>query len=180
MLDSISDLGPAAMVEANPDIERSGRTLVFSSGKPRFGAAAFFCFAIFAIAFVADPSNTWSMPANAGAMVVVSFIACIIGVSVSRQWTAEIDIAARRLRISRLSFGRWTKTVVDSPLDECVAFGTIEYNTEGQISYGAYVQLKNGRKHAIPLKHSTFGEAARVASQLSAATGIPRLDTRYP
>jgi hypothetical protein len=135
---------------------------------------------IFAVAFVSDSSNTWSMSANAGAVLVFIFIAFIIGVSMSRQWTAEIDMAARRLRISRLSFGRWTKTIVDCPLDQCDAFGTIEYNAEGKISYGAYVQLKSGRKHAIPLKDSTFREAARVASQLSAATGIPRLDTRFP
>jgi hypothetical protein len=176
----ISDLDPAAMVQGNPGTGRSGQTLIFSSRKPEFGKAAFFCIVIFAIAFVTDSSNTWSMPANAGAVLVFLFIAFIIGVSLSRQWSAEIDMAARRLKISRLSFGRWTRTIVDCPLAECDAFGTIEYNTEGHISYGAYVQLKSGRKHAIPLKDSTFREAARVASQLSAATGLPRLDTRFP
>jgi hypothetical protein len=169
----------AAMVEGNPGTDTSGQTLIFSSGKAGFNAVAFFCIMIFAVAFVADSSNNWSMPANAGAVIGMLLLASVIGVSVSRQWTAEIDMAARRLKISRLSLGRWTRTIVDCPLDECVAFGTIEYNTEGQISYGAYVQLKNGRKHAIPLKNSTFGEAASVASRLSSATGIPRLDTRF-
>jgi hypothetical protein len=168
------------MVQRNPGTERYGQTLIFSSGQPEFGAAAFFCTVIFTVAFVTDSSNTWSAPANAGVVVVFLFLAFIVGVSMLRQWTAEIDVAARRLKISRLSFGRWTRTIVDCPLDDCDAFGTIEYNTEGKISYGAYVRLKSGRQHAIPLKDSTFREAARVASQLSAATGIPRLDTRFP
>jgi hypothetical protein len=167
------------MVEGYPGSERSGQTLIFTSGEPRFGTAAFVCIMIIAIAFVADSSNQWSMPANAGAILGFLFLACIVGLSMSRQWTAEIDMAARRLKISRRSFGRWAKTIVDCPLDECNVFGTIQYNTEGHISYGAYVQLKHGARHAIPLKDSTFEEAARVASQLSAATGIQRLDTIF-
>jgi hypothetical protein len=175
-MNCVSDLDLAAMVEGNPGV-KSGQTLIFSSGKPEFGAAAFGIM-VFAIAFVADSSNTWSMPANAGAVGFL-FIACILGLSVSRQWTAEIDMAARRLRISRRSFGRWTRTIVDCPLDECSVFGTIEYNTDGHVSYGVYVQLKGGTRHAIPVKKSTFNEAASVASQLSTATGIPRLDTVF-
>jgi hypothetical protein len=174
-----SDLDLTAMVEGSPGVKRSGQTLIFSSVKPGFDATAFVGIMIIAIAFVADRSNTWSMPANAGAVVGFLFIACIIGLSASRQWTAEIDMTSRRLRISRLSFGRWTRTIVDCPLDECSVFGTIGYSTDGHVSYGVYVQLKRGTRHAIPLKNSTFNEAARVASQLSAATGIPRLDTIF-
>jgi hypothetical protein len=174
----ISDLDFVIM-EATPGIERCGPTLIFSSGKPGVGWVAFLCALIFAAALAADSSDAWSIPTHGGAVIGILLIAGIIGVSLSRQWTAEIDMAARRLKISRRSLGRWTKTVVDCPLDECTAFGTIEYNTEGQISYGAYVQLKSGRQHAIPLKTSAFKEAAKVASQLSAATGIPRLDTRF-
>jgi len=167
------------MVEGNPGIDRSGQTLKFTSGDRRYGSAAFFCIMIVAIAFVANSSNSWSMPTNAGAVLGCLIIACIVGLSASRQRTAEIDMAARRLKISRRSFGRWTKTIVDCPLDECNVFGTIEYDTDGDISYGAYVQLKDGARHAIPLKDSTFNEAARVASQLSTATAIPRLDTKF-
>lgn len=172
-------IGYRRMTEGNPGTERSGQTLIFTSGNRLFVSAAVFCIMIAAIAFIANSSNTWSMPANAGAVLGCLIIACIIGLSAFRQWTAEIDIAAGSLKIFRRSFGRWTKTIVDCPLDECTVFGTIEYSTDGQISYGAYVQLKDGARHAIPLKDSTFKEAARAASQLSAATGIPRLDTIF-
>jgi hypothetical protein len=169
----------AAMVEGNSGIEQSDQTLIFGSGSRRFGSAAFFCIIIFVIAFIADSSNTWSMPANAGAVVGFLIVACIVGLSAARQWTTEVDLAARRLKISRRSFGRWTKTIVDRPFDECSMLGTIEYNTDGHISYGVYVQLKDGARHAIPLKDSTFNEAARVATQVSDATGIPRLDIKF-
>jgi hypothetical protein len=178
------------MDKGNPDIERSAKILIytsgkFTSGKSEFGVAVFFCITIFfcivifAIAFITDSLNSWTMPANAGPIIGLLFLAYIIGLSVSRQWTAEINLAARRFKIFRRSFGRWTKTVVDCPLDECNALGTIEYNTEGHISYGVYVELRHGTRHAIPLKESTFKEAARVASELSTATGIPRLDTIF-
>jgi hypothetical protein len=169
------------MVEGNPGSERSGQTLIFTSGEHRFGSAAVIgiMIVIGIAAFFTDSSNMSSTSARGGfvfALLILTYIGFLIS---SRQWTAEIDIAARRLRISRRSFGRWAKTIVDCPLDECNVFGTIQYNTEGHISYGVYVQLKHGARHAIPLKDSTFEEAARVASQLSAATGIPRLDTIF-
>jgi hypothetical protein len=160
----------------------SGRTLTFTSGKPGFGAVVFagvivaMAIAIFAtgsLARVAPPENP------AGTVVAIMVFACILFVTVTRRWIAEIDLGTRRLKISRRFFGRWTKTIVDCPLDECNVFGTIAYNTDGHISYGVYVQLKHGTRHAIPLKDSTFSEAAKVASQLSSATGIPRLDTKF-
>jgi hypothetical protein len=62
-------------------------------------------------------------------------------------------------------------------LDRCRQLGRIEYETDG--SYGVYVELSDGTRHAIPLKDSSFEEAGRVASQLSDATGITRLDTKF-
>jgi hypothetical protein len=109
--------------------------------------------------------------------------ASILLLTITRQWTAEIDLDTRRLRIFRRSFGRWRQNIVDCSLDECTALGTIVYGNDGHFSYGVYVRLKSGARHAIPLGNpiftgsSTFSEAANVASQLSAATGIPRLDT---
>jgi hypothetical protein len=80
-------------------------------------------------------------------------------------------------KIIQTSFGRWTATVVDCPLDRCRQLGRIEYETDG--SYGVYVELSDGTRHAIPLKDSSFEEAGRVASQLSDATGITRRDTKF-
>ena len=169
------------MIEDCPP--RVGQTFRFVSGKPGFGALILGGFiAVFAIATLSTGNlATTATPGNAaGTAVVILFFAYILFASVTRVSIVEIDMATRRLRIFRRSFGRWTKTIVDCPLDQCTAFGTIEYDTDGRISYGAYVQLSNGRQHAIPAADSSFKEAARVASQLSAATGIPRLDTKFP
>jgi hypothetical protein len=174
------------MAESNPHIERSGRKFVFASGEPLFNSvgslilvvvSAIFVIAIYVLA--QGGAVTPSASENGGIFIFLLFFAGIAFHLATRQWIAEIDLTARWIKITRRSFGRWTKAVVDCPLDECTAFGTIEYNTDGHISYGAYVQLSNGRQHAIPLTNSTFAEAARVASQLSAATGIPRLDTKF-
>jgi hypothetical protein len=78
--------------------------------------------------------------------------------------------------VSRRFLGRWTKTIVDCPLDECRALGTFETETDGPSAYSLYVKVADGTRHTIPLTDSTLNEAARDASQLSAATGIPRLD----
>lgn len=174
------------MAESNPHIERSGRKLVFASGEPLFNSVGSLILvvvsAIFVIAiYVLAPGGavTPSPSENGGIFIVLLFFSGIAFHLATRQWIAEIDLTARWIRITRRSFGRWTKAVVDCPLNECTAFGTIEYNTDGHITYGTYVEMKNGRRHAIPLTGSSFAEAAKVASKLSAATGIPRLDTIF-
>jgi hypothetical protein len=171
-LDCVFDLGMVAMVEGNPWIERSAKTLVFTSGEPGISPAALIGFAaIFAFAIMSAPTPA-SVPI--AAMFLLVFGALIV--NASRRWTTEIDLTTRRIRVSRRSFGRWTNTTLDCPFDECSALGTFEYDTEGHLSYNVYVKLKDGTRHAIPLSDSTLSDAARVASQLSDATGIPRLD----
>jgi hypothetical protein len=171
-----------AMVEGNSGIERSDQTLTFVSGKSGFGAVtltgvivavAIATLATGDLGTVATPGNT------AGSVVLLIFFACILLSIVTRQGIAEIDLGARRLKVSRRFLGRWTKVVVDRSLDECRALGTIAYDTDGSPSYGVYIELVDGTRHAIPLENSTFKEAAKVASQLSTATGIPRLDTKF-
>jgi hypothetical protein len=95
------------------------------------------------------------------------------------QWAAEIDPAMRTLRLSRRWFGRWTKIVVDCSLDDCVSVGTVEYNTDGHITYGTYFKLRDGNWYAIPIKDYSFEEALKVVKEVSAATRIPRLDIKY-
>jgi hypothetical protein len=159
---------------------RSGQTLTFASGKPMFRTIVLFgFFAVLAIVTSTTGNlRTVAQPGNAASLVVASiFFASILFLTITRQWTAEFDLDTRRLRISRRSFGRWKREIVDCSLDECNALGTIAYNNDGHVSYGVYVQLKPGARHAIPIRNPTLSEAASVASQLSAATGIPRLDT---
>jgi hypothetical protein len=176
------------MAEGDPPIERSQQKLIFASREPTFNSVgslglliccAFLVVGIYIYALAAGSTPTPSLPVNAGVFIALLFFACIFFHVVTRQWIAEIDLATRRLRISRRSFGRWTKAIVDSPLEECSKVGTIEYNTDGHVSYGVYVELKRGPRHAIPLQSSTFREATRVASELTEATGIPRLDTKF-
>ena len=164
---------------------RSGQILTFASGKPGFRTfvLAGFIALLTIVAFITGNSRTVAPPENpAGLVVLFIFFASILFLKITRQWTAEIDLDTRRLRIFRVFFGRWRRDMVDCSLDECAALGMIEYDNDGHVSYGVYVRLKSGARHAIPLPSftfmgsSTFSEAASVASQLSAATGIPRLD----
>ena len=173
------------MAEDNPHIERSPHKLVFASGEPLFNSmGTFWLLALGAILVIAiyvsaaSTSNASLLPRDAGTFVLLLFFGCILFRLATRQWIAEVDLATRRLKISRLSFGRWRKAIVDCRFDECSKLGTIEYDTDGHISYGVYVELKRGTRHAIPLQSSKFNEATKVAAKLMAATGIPRLDTK--
>jgi hypothetical protein len=125
-------------------------------------------------------SAAQSMPGNGGFVVgclLVVFMAFSIA---SRQFIVEFDLRARTLKITRRSFGRWTKTIVHCPFDECHRLGRIVYTgAEGELSYGVYVELSDGTRHAVPLKRSTLLETGLVASELSNATGIQRQDTSY-
>jgi hypothetical protein len=165
----------------------SGHILTFASGKPGFRTfvLAGFIALLTIVAFITANSRTVAPPENAAGLVAMFILfASILFLAITRQWIAEIDLRTRRLSIFRLFFGRWKREIVDCSLDECTALGMIEYDNDGHFSYGVYVRLKSGARHAIPLGSftfmgsSTFSEAASIASQLSAATGIPRLDMR--
>lgn len=114
-----------------------------------------------------------------GGVAAFAIIGCVLLVAATRRWTAEINPATQRLTIYRQFLGGRTKAVVDCPFDDCSKLGTIRYDTDGHLSYGVYVEFKRGGRNAIPLQDSTFQEASRVASELSAVTGIPRVDTMY-
>jgi hypothetical protein len=120
-----------------------------------------------------------SVPGSNGVVIACLLIAAALSLIASRRWSAEIDLRARTLKISTRAFGRWTKTTLSCSLDQCRRIGRIEYETEGNLSYGVYVELTDGTQHAIPLKDSTLEEAGRVAAQISDLASIPRLDTKY-
>ena len=134
--------------------------------------AGAFAIAGLALAFAPDsPAST-----SGGAAIACILLAIVFALAASRRWIAEIDLRTKTIRLSKRAFGRWTR-VVDRPFDQCRRLGRIEYERDG--SYGVYIELTDGTLHAIPLKDSSFEEAGRVASQLSDATGITRLDTKF-
>jgi hypothetical protein len=131
---------------------RSGQTLTFASGKPRFRTIvlAGFIALLAIVAFTTGNLRTVAPPGNAAGLVVVFIFASILFLTITRQWTAEIDLDTQRLRIFRRSFGRWKREIVDCSLDECCAFGTIEYNNDGHVSCGVYVQLTGPTSPGTP------------------------------
>ena len=138
---------------------RSGQILTFASGKPGFRTfvLAGFIALLTIVAFITGNSRTVAPPENAAGLVVVFiFFASLLFLKITRQWTAEIDLDTRRLRIFRVFFGRWRRDIVDCSLDECAALGMIEYDNDGHFSYGVYVRLKSGARHAIPLPSFPF------------------------
>jgi hypothetical protein len=163
------------MIDGAPQIGESLHILVFQEGRSALAKVApIAAFGVVGIFAAFDRSLE-----SAGAAVGCLLMAFLFSLIASRRWIAEFDLQTRTLNISRRSLGRWTKTIVDCPLDQCRMLGRIEYETDGQLSYGVYVELVDGTRHTIPLKTPTLQEAGKVAAELSEATGIPRLDTRY-
>jgi hypothetical protein len=94
-----------------------------------------------------------------------------------RDWITEVDTESRRLKITQRWLNFRPKTIVDCSFDECTSVGTIKSTEEGGVHYGVYVWIKTGRKYGILHDgDSSATAAARVADELSDATGIPRLD----
>jgi hypothetical protein len=99
-------------------------------------------------------------------------------------WSIEIDPAGRKLTIwkasllSWLTTFRWQTVYNDCTFDECSSVGTVptKYDSEAEIvSFGVYLDFRAGRE-VIPA--GSLVEASRLASELSAATGIPRHDVK--
>src|SRR5262245_31323730 len=168
-----------SMIESASPAGQSASVLVFENGQAaRMWIVPIGAVALAAVVVIAHPP-AWSRPGTSGVVIACILIASMFSLIASRRWIAEIDLRARTLTISRRSFGRWTKTSVHCALDQCRRLGRIEYETDRHLSYGVYVELTDGTRHAIPLKDSTLQEAGRVASQLSDLTKIPRLDARF-
>src|SRR5438093_13085648 len=90
------------------------RMMTFVSAKRGFGAVVFGgIVAIFLIITVTTGKlDTVATPGNAaGTVVVLTFFASIFLLAVTRRWTAEVDLALRRLKISRRSLAGRTKVV---------------------------------------------------------------------
>jgi hypothetical protein len=174
------------MTTDNFRIERAGQILFVKSGEPMsigsqavIGFVAFIWTGLPAIAALTKRSITPLMPENASVLVAMLFVFSIFSVHASRQWTTEVNTESRTLKIFRRPFGLWEKTILNCRFEDCSALGIIECETEGVFSYEVYIQYKFGEQHLMPLKNSTYEAAARIAMQLSVATGIPRLDTKY-
>lgn len=154
--------------------EQLGPALTFERG--RSASAWILSAALIAIPIVA--ANAGSAEAKSSLIVCLLLAGMFLSVGSYKSIT-EFDLRTRRLKISRLFVGRRSKTIADCPLDQCRALGRIEYGTDDHPSYGVYVELADGTRHDVPLGKPTIQEAGRVASLLSEATGIPRLDTKF-
>jgi hypothetical protein len=169
------------MAECDVRFERQDKVLVLDSGRPRTNASFLVGFAallvmFFLMATSLQEGHTYLYVASG--IFLILFMCGFAFAMVSRRWVAEFDTAVRRLKISRLLFGR-TSVIVNCPFDECHSLGTTRHGSEGQLDFGLYIQLKNGGRHKI-VATTAFGPAAKLASQLSAATGIPRFDAPPP
>ena len=165
-------------------LSKSSKILTFVSAKRGFGSALpIVAIAVLAAAIVVDKKlETFeSLGDSAGAVAVLIFT-CIVVLAVTRRWTAEVDPVARRLTIFKTYMLRWTTIMLRTTIiercsfDECSMLGTTIYDAGDLFSYGVYLDFKRGGRHLIPVKNGTLGEAVRAASELSAATGIPRQD----
>jgi hypothetical protein len=142
------------------------------------GALVVFVCALVLDLVVEASSDAGLMLVSSVAVATWLVMAYMFSIVASRRWIAEINLRARTLRISRLLFGRWTKTIVHCSLDQCRSLGITEHETECIVLYGVYVELTDGTRHTIPLKNSTLQEAGHVASQISDLTGISIGQTR--
>jgi hypothetical protein len=169
------------MAECDVRFERQDKVLVLDSGRPPTNASFLVGFAALLVMFFLMATSLQEGHTYLYVASGIFFILLMCGFAfamASRQWVAEFDTAVRRLKISRLLFGR-TRVIVDCPFDECHSLGTTRHGSEGQLDFGLYIQLKNGSRHKI-VATTAFSPAAKLASQLSAATGIPRFDAPPP
>jgi hypothetical protein len=160
----------------------SRRKLTFRSAKARFGLVTPIVLIVTASAIIiGGDTQKFTPPLNsAGIVVVLIVIACWLLVQASRRWIIEADLTTQRLTIYRQIL--WLRPEIDlhCSFDECSRVGTFAYSRDPETDrfdrYGVYVEVKRGGRNDIPLQYLAFESAARVASHLSTATGIPRLD----
>jgi hypothetical protein len=132
--------------------------------------------ATFAIATTVGLRGFGDKASFIGLGAFTALMVIVLVLSFVRGWTVSIDPKTKRLRIVRELFGHWRKTIVDCSFDECEALGVRRSTIDGLFTCSVYVQLKSGMQHDILVARNAHEEAARVADELTNATGIPRLD----
>ena len=171
---------------AEDRLSKSSQTLTLVLGKLLFGGALFAApIVLLAVAFFTDQASATLTTSEIwiANVAVATFLVWLLGLAIRGQWIAEIDPATGRLRIFKhfairwAASPSWSRVFMDCAFDECSALGTVQYNDDRGIPYGLYVEFKRGGMYDFPLQGSTLSEAAKVAAELSAATGIPRRDT---
>ena len=166
------------MLKYDLRIERKGNVFVIDSGEEPIDVSislAFVALAVMCFGIVTSLQGPHTYVYTASGIFIILSVCGILFVMESRTWVTEADTTIRRLKITRRIFGR-TKVIIDCSFEECSTLGTSKCDTEEGTTYGLHIRLKNGNRHEI-LSNSTLGSAAQLASQLSAATGIPRFDT---
>ncbi|WP_316181152.1 MULTISPECIES: hypothetical protein [unclassified Bradyrhizobium] len=150
---------------------KSIQTLTIVSGKP--GWAPVFLATLIVLAIAGLASGIAAPRDPAGAIVILVVILCVLVFRATVQWIAEIDQVARRLTISKRRLGGRLLTVTARcSFDECSEVGAVQYTDP--VCAKIYLKLGRGGKYEIPVEGSNFNEAAKIASELSSLTGIPR------
>lgn len=114
---------------------------------------------------------------------ILVLLGCIVVLGIVRQWVVRIDPHDRRMTIVRSFALRWPRVVLRTEViehcsfDECSEVGIMTYtDTVGQWDWSrtdVIVDFKRGGRHRIPVQSWSLDEASWLASELSAATGIP-------
>ena len=114
---------------------------------------------------------------------ILVLLGCIVVLGIVRQWVVRINPHDRRMTIVRLFALRWPRVVLRTEViehcsfDECSEVGIMTYtDTVAQWDWSrtdVIVDFKRGGRHRIPVQSWSLDEASWLASELSAATGIP-------
>lgn len=118
--------------------------IAFNSGGGFLPMDAVILAGAIAIAVAIVAAAAFASTTTAGGSVLAMFLVVpMLLLAVWRQSIVEFDIGTKRLKVVRLLCGRWSRMKVDCSFDDCETLGIIEYNHEGQTSFGAFFQLKN-------------------------------------
>jgi hypothetical protein len=147
--------------------------LIFVSGRP--GRSTMLVAALIVLAIAALAGGIAAQRDPAGAIVFLLIAFCILMLRGTSRWTVEVDRAARSLTLSRRLLGRWTTFIAHCSFDECSKVWAEEYVGSSD-RVRRYVRLELGERgvYDIPVEASRDRNAAKLASELSVLTGIPR------
>jgi len=160
------------------------KVIVFvSDGLSRRAALWTIAVAAFALAIITDRTIEPSAgPARTSAILVL--VGCVLLLGIVRRWTVQIDPHNPRMTIFRLFVLRgtrivlWANVIEHCSFDECSEVGTMTYTVgeSDELRVDVVLDFKRGGRHRIPVQASSLHKANKLASELSATTGIPMQD----
>jgi hypothetical protein len=153
------------------------RELIFVAGKPGISQVAFASL----LALMIGVGMTQTSGSSDLVIIVLFFMLIFVIARATKRWIVRIDADACRLIIMSRLFRVWPTFTAHFSFEECTkVWAEEDVVGDGERRISVVFELGERGVHVAPVDTASLSDAAKLADQISALTGIVRSPDRFP